>query len=146
MFSKLMRDAILLGQHDTVQLFIDEGVYINALAPDKNSEEMYRYIHFAAYSGNLKMVELLVEHGADIRPHNHYYNTGDDSGIRAAVKAGHVDIVHYLLEKGAKATGTIGYNKKKETFIAHAAKHNRPTIIELLIRYGAGKEIQDSFK
>lgn len=141
-----MRDAILLKKIDIVKIFINEGVSVNGSAPITTPNGYNnRYIGFAAKSGNLAMVQFLVECGADVLPHNSYFNEGDDSGISAAVEAGHADIVEYLLQKGATARGVIGQRSdERDTFLAYAAKQGHTQIIELLIQYGAQSSLEDS--
>ena len=138
-----VRDAILLGQLETVRYFLEQGLNVNAHPyASGNTGFVTPLITFAAQSGNLAMVQLLVESGAEIKPHNSYYNKGDDNGIRAAVKNGHPEIVDYLLQRGAKAGGVFG-GMRRDTFVAHAAKKGRIRIVESLIKHGA--KIENSF-
>lgn len=138
------RDAILLGQIDTIKFFLSQDLGASGSAPLGNSNSHMSYIHFAATTGKLEIVKMLVEAGADIAPHNSYYSKGDDSAIEAAIKGGHVPIVDYLLSKGAQARGVFG-GYRRDTFIAYAAKKDYTQIVELLTRYGAGHDIEASF-
>lgn len=139
-----VRDAILLGQIETVRFFLEEDLSPNThcYEPGSTSRAVYPLISFAVESGNLTLVKLLVEHGATVSPRDDYFNKGDDSAIRAAVKSGHADIVDYLLEKGAKAHGLCGGGSLGEmyggtTFLAKAAQDGNINIIESLLKHGA---------
>jgi len=65
-----------------------------------NSEEVnFRILHAAALSGNMAVLQLLMNppHNIDVRRESYQiYST-----IRYAVAGEHVDIVQYLLERGA---------------------------------------------
>ena len=52
---------------------------------------------FAASSGNLNMVQCLVENGANLDIQNEYGWTA----LMRATMENHIDIVRYLLDKGA---------------------------------------------
>ena len=65
-------------------------------APQKTE---FTPIRAAAYSGNLRMVKLLVEKGANL-------NT-QDNGLCTAIIQDHYDIALYLLEQGADCNGVI---------------------------------------
>jgi len=141
-----MRDAILLGHQDIVKLFLKAGISVDlSTQKDNNSKSTYRFIYFAVISNNLEMVKLLVEAGADITPYNKYHDTGNDTAIDTAINEGHVEIVKYLLEQGAKARDSLRNYPYEEFFIIHAAKHDRFDIMDLLFQYGAAKDIKFSF-
>lgn len=124
--------AMQLGQVETVRLFLDEGVYVNDFIPLGRI-----LIYYAAQSGHLPIVELLVERRADIGLTKNYH-TGDynNSGIMGAIEKRHVEIVAYLLKKGANSNGVI-YGKPNELFLARAARNGDTKIVELLIHHGA---------
>lgn len=138
------RDAILLNQIDTVQFFLDEEISPDAYAYEKgtSSGSLYYLIYFAVSTGNLPMTKLLVENGADIKPHNSYYNHGNDSAIKEAVVGGHNDIVDYLLEEGAKSNGlcyggVLGEMHGGTTYLAKAAENKNIPMVKSLLKYGA---------
>lgn len=148
-----VRDAILLGQIGMVRFFLNEGFLENKRAYGKGNSGKNRssLISVAAKSGNLAIVKLLVERGADIRPKNDdngnfHYDGGDDSAIEAAVQAGHADVVDYLLKKGANANGSVIFTIIKEvyggsvglcTFLAIAVQDGNFPIVESLLKHGA---------
>ncbi|WP_419420736.1 ankyrin repeat domain-containing protein [Legionella sp. D16C41] len=139
------RDAILAGHEDIVKLLFDAGLSPDAYAYiDDNNRGLAPLIHFAAQSGRLSTVKLMVEYGAKIyltkRDNRDGWN--DNYGLRTAVKEGHVDIVDYLLDCGADANGLCGGGTMGElyggtTFLARAADDGNIHIFESLIRHGA---------
>jgi len=143
---RAFRDALIIQEYDIAKLLIAEAnIYINGyVSPDESVSYVHRYIYYAVKTGKLPFVELLVENGANIKPHNSYYETGDDTGIRTAVEEGHSHIVEYLLSKGAKSSGTIG-GMRRATYIAHAAAKNDLATVEVLAKYGALKQLEASF-
>ena len=129
-----VRDAIFYGQEETVTFFLNEGISPDTLVSHKEkSGHIVSYTAIAAEVGNLAMVRLLVAHGADIKPRNNYNNTGDDTTIIAAVKAGQVDIVDYLLEQGANANASYD----DVSLLEIAAQDGNVRIVESLIKHGA---------
>src|SRR3990167_4480019 len=143
------RDAILLGQIETVRFLLTEGLSPNEFAYSSgNTGFVNSLLSFAATAGHLPIVQLLVEAGAEIKPRDSYYNTGDDSGIRAAVEANHPDIVDYLLKRGATACGSFGGMMTEEAFLERATTHayhrldGSMHIVESLIHAGADIDIE----
>ena len=90
-------------------------------------------MHTAAYCGNLKLVQWLVEHGADI-------NAKTDNGfsvLHAAAITGSLELVQWLVEHGAdvKAKDSDGWT------VLHAAVNGIPSnssmdLYEWLINQG----------
>lgn len=79
-----------------------------------------------------KMVELLIEHGADV-------NDGDEIGyddsnpLMLACYSGNLDIVKYLLEKGADVN--MSYNYCSNSVLDVAQKNGNPELIAILEPY-----------
>ncbi|XP_078668915.1 myotrophin-like [Branchiostoma floridae x Branchiostoma belcheri] len=84
------------GDIDLVKAAIDQPGF------DVNSEIGGRMpIHYAADYGQLDIIKVLLEKGADV-------NKQDKHGISAVLAAiweGHTECVKYLLEKGARKDG-----------------------------------------
>lgn len=134
----LARDAILLKDRDIVQLFLDEGLWAGTHAHEKNrSASVFPLIYFAAKVGSLPIVQLLVENGAQIKK-NHWTDTGNIHRVamEEAVEGGHVDIVRYLLQKGADPHEQYGFMCPK-TYLGQAALAGHIEIVELLVSHGA---------
>lgn len=87
-------DAILSGQIQIVQLFLDNSFPPNKLVDEnkENATSRRPLIHFAAKTGNLPIVQLLVgKGGLNNRKNDHFY-------YRDAMQAaeGHANIVNFL--------------------------------------------------
>ncbi|KAK7012780.1 ankyrin repeats-domain-containing protein [Favolaschia claudopus] len=59
-------------------------------------------LHYACSLGDMEMIQLLLEHGADLEGSGHY---GTPLGF--AVHARNIEVVKFLLEKGANANITV---------------------------------------
>lgn len=142
----VVRDAIEQGNEDLVRFFLNEGVSASSWAYTEGSTGgMHQLIHFAASKGNLALVQMLVEEGADISRRDRYHDRGNDTAIIAAVEGGHPDVVEYLLSEGAGAdahttsdeyvrAGDFSY--KPLLFVAAEHQDNK-RIIASMAKYGA---------
>jgi hypothetical protein len=95
-------------------------------------------LHWAAQAGNLSVVEIFTEHGADIDARDINLVTP----LHKAVQGGHLPVVAYLIEKGAPV------NAKASNGLTplHSAVHaKRKEIIGLLLSKGADPESKDMF-
>lgn len=141
-----VRDAILQGNDSLVSFFLDEGVSASSWAYNQGSSGgLSHLIHFAATTGNLAIVKMLVQKGAVIKRRDNYFGRGDDTAIIAAVRGGHSDVVDYLLSKGAGAdvscnsdvyTNTADFRFKPLLLVA-AEHHENKQIIASMVHYGA---------
>ncbi|KAG5888225.1 hypothetical protein JTB14_035574 [Gonioctena quinquepunctata] len=90
-----MADFIKNGDVVEVQEYLGSGVKsanLNAL-----DQEGLGVVHWAADSGNLEILKLLVDAGADLE-----LRDGDgQTALHYAASCGHVDCVKFLLDKGA---------------------------------------------
>lgn len=85
-------------------------------------------------SNNLEKIKEIISQ----KKSRSYFAQPGDCALREAIKAGHADIVDYLLEqgKGANVNGLINPYPVKP-FLQHAAEHSQFNIIESLLKYGA---------
>jgi RNA polymerase sigma factor (sigma-70 family) len=95
-------------------------------------------LHLAAHYGNLKIVVLLIEFGADIEAvaKNAIANTP----ISAAAWGNHLDIVEYLAMHGANVDAQNAWGS---TALRRAIDVDREPLAELLLKYGADPTVQD---
>lgn len=106
--------AAYRGSAETLRLLLDAGTEVR---PGKTP------LLFAAMSGDLENVKLLLAHGAD----------PSAAALASAVTFGYVDVVQALIAAGASARGTeaSGINLLHWAVIA-----NRPAVIPALIAAG----------
>ena len=92
--SSLLPTAIESGSKDACKLILEQQ------GTDPNGPDPETYLMVASANGNLEIVKLLVEFGADIN--RFHENLG--SALILAVVSDHLEIVKYLLEHGADLT------------------------------------------
>ncbi|KAJ7481304.1 ankyrin repeat-containing domain protein [Mycena galericulata] len=89
----------------------------------------------ASYYGHLHMVQLLVEHGANVDAQDGRYGTA----LQAAAEQGHEDIVGLLIEHGVNVNAEGG---EYGTAMQAAADGGHEDIVQLLIEHGANVNAQ----
>lgn len=139
------KEAILSGNIAAAQLFFDEGVYINGSAyeyADKSGYTQVSFLESAISTGNLDMVELLVERGATVKQRNSNGNNNAHHAIMAAIENGNAEVADYLFQKGADPNEY--YNRDHHmagmTYLAHAARLGHLDLAEVIIRH-AGSDV-----
>lgn len=124
--------AAACGYKELVQLLVDEGTDISAI-----DGEGYNVLHAAAQNGYPDLVRFLLEcEGADIASGA---GTGVATPLQVAARAGWVDVVKLLLEKGASTAdkGPHGF-----TALHSAASRGKAEVVKLLLDYGADSRIR----
>lgn len=99
--------AIGCGVNDEARRLVAAGADVNALREYGNGASC---LENAAEKGNLRLVELLVEHGADV---NHVGKNGD--ALVYALRAQHIEIYEYL-----KPLADPGRQKIAARYVAEA--------------------------
>jgi ankyrin repeat protein len=87
--------AVENGHLEIAQILLARGV--NPKARTKNG---YNAVHLAAGTGNLELLQTVVSLGLEVDPAN---ATTLSCSLGNAAQKGYVDVIKYLLEKGAKA-------------------------------------------
>ena len=159
--------ACLGGNIDIMNVCISEGTDLKATCKDGSS-----LIHWAATGGNLKMFKYLESKGLKydakdkdnsstliwacsgngveivkylVEEKHLDVNEADNLNnvpLKIAVERGRLDIVKYLLEKGADINHTLNDHT---TWLIMAAQTNNPELIKLLIDKGANVNEYDDF-
>jgi RNA polymerase sigma factor (sigma-70 family) len=97
-----------------------------------NAHDGWTPLHLAAHYGQLDLVKLLVEHGADMEAIAE--NAVGNTPISAAGFGDRRDIVAYLLERGAAVDAPNAWGS---TCLHRAIDANRPELTDLLLSHGA---------
>jgi ankyrin repeat protein len=127
-----MPDCILLaageGNYDILKLLIDRGVDVDAVRNEKNNTAL----HLAANFGHSKVVELLVESGADTNLKNYYGYTPLILAISEDIK----EMVKILLDSNADINTPLKTSRESDnevTPLLLAVMHERTDIVKMLL-------------
>ena len=123
---------------DTIRFFIERGADVDAI--DKNHSTL---LHRASYNGNVKVVQLLLEHGANINMRNeghtplHRVLAGldDDCGDYF------FDTIQLLLEHGADVDAL---GDAQSTPLHVASKYGSAKATWLLLEHGANIHLKNN--
>jgi len=99
-------------------------------------------LHYAAYNGHRKVVQILLEQGADLKDTTTKAIPLVDSGstpLHTAAGCGHVEVVDLLLARRANVRARNGEDCTPLHAAAHHASHESG-VIGTLLRWGANLE------
>lgn len=125
--------AIMAKDHDKAKRLLAEGYSVTT----RTSDDYRNYaIHFAVSENDLRMIDLLLQHGADLDA-----GSGDS---RPALMIGMMNhdygLLAYLLEKGASVNVR---DTDSHTPLHYAASFSTREVAELFITNGADVNAQD---
>ncbi|KAK7115490.1 ankyrin repeat domain-containing protein 27-like [Littorina saxatilis] len=123
--------AVLHGQDDMVQLFLERGAHVST----QNHKNMTP-LHIAACLRKLLTMHLLVEHGAKLNVRD----INGDSPLLICSASGFHEGVQLLLQKGADVNT---YNHRGNTALHEAADHSHRSIVTALLEAGADPTIRN---
>lgn len=149
-FPRLTRPIALAAKQNNLkmtQLLLNLGADANGVAPwdddlsaqrasqqaqDYGLRRAFRYepkpaLHHATWNGNASMVELLLQHGADI----HLKDYLGCTPLQTACHSNHLDVVRVLLSRGASVD---------ETTLHAASQGGSSAVLELLLFHGPNAE------
>ena len=129
-----LSDATAAGSESIVRLLLVHGADANGL--DDDSGEL-RPLHKAVQSGNLTMVTLLLERGADLSA-----NSKDGTALHLAASFGDAPMVQLLLEFGAELE--VHDSQGRTPLLAAAEETDTAAVAERLLAAGANPEARDA--
>ena len=112
------------GDYEVVKLLIEAGANPNSL--DLNGLPL---LSILCEVGNLELIKLLIGHGASVN-----FGTEGKQPIFVAIKNNCVDVLEYLVEKGANVSAR---DEEYDTVLIYAVKKDRLAIAEYLVKAGA---------
>ncbi len=127
-------EAVKSGNLAAVKSILDA----NPAAVRARDQNQYTPLIWAARKGQLAVLKLLLERGADINAVNKWNNTA----LHWAAYNGLVPIVEYLCQKGAKLD--IRENEKGHTPLHDAAWRGHLGVVKALLKHGAPVGIRNN--
>jgi ankyrin repeat protein len=126
-----MHEAAVVGSADTCKLLLERA----ALLLDAKDAEGWTPLMYAVYHGRLDMVELLLQHGADIEA----VENSNSTALIVASFAKQASVALYLLQAGANMTAV---DCDGHTALTAAVQAGSLASVQLLLDHGADiKEI-----
>lgn len=128
----------------SVKEYLSSGGEVDARDPSSGSTPLF----FACGYGQLEVVKLLVEHGANLLSRNglqrgasegdhsstnnkkRKHNAANQTPLHQAARFGHIDVVNYLLERGAD--GRL-LDAELNTPFALAAMYGHEVVVRILL-------------
>jgi len=114
--------ACFFGHDRLAAYLVAQGAEVNT--PSRNPMKVMP-LHSAAAAGDLEIVRLLLDHGADV----HARQADDFTALHAAGQNGHVEMIRLLLEHGADADAQT---RGGQTALSLALQHGREAAAGLL--------------
>jgi ankyrin repeat protein len=131
---KSLQEAVNDQDLEAAKYLLEMGFHPEMLNYKGYQVDLRLPLHDAMESRNFDMVNLLVEHGADLA----YPRTNPYVYLNIAVKQSEPELVRLLLENGADPNQNLGFF----SLLHHATRNNQIDIMKLLLDAGANPETQ----
>ncbi|RMZ87896.1 hypothetical protein DV736_g4876, partial [Chaetothyriales sp. CBS 134916] len=132
----------LLGHENILELMLQQKEDYNIDESDQNGRTA---LIWASDYGYVKVVQMLLEHGADINAQGGYYADVNAQGglygnaLQAASDSGHEKVVQMLLERGADVNAQGGYYGNA---LQAASEGGHEKVVQMLLEHGADVNAQ----
>lgn len=128
--AKLLAEAVVKGQEDTVEMLLSNGANVNANLPSGSTA-----LDLAALKGQDAVVKLLIAKGADVNSRNRL----GTMPLYDAALSGHLTTVAILLAQGAEINAQE--SQSGTTALYAAASFGHEDVAALLLERGADPNI-----
>ncbi|XP_071818880.1 transient receptor potential cation channel subfamily A member 1 homolog isoform X3 [Apostichopus japonicus] len=131
--------ACLEGHTEIVKLLFSAGEDQNVLGEmltDKDNNNFGNPLHLAVDSGENDIIELCLNHNANVNA----VCGGRNTPLHSACESSNIDTVKLLVERGAKIDSR---NSEQSTPLHKACRTNRHRVVEYLLTNGASIERRD---
>lgn len=127
-WKEVLQMASYKGHEKVFQFLLNRNVAVDC---DMDRESFPNTLHAAARGGYEKLVELLLDHGANINSGNKYW----DSALHGAAFRGHEKVVQLLLDRGANVDGTL----------TKAVNSGKEEVVQLILNTGVDIGAQEKY-
>lgn len=125
--------AAMNNQVEAAKVLISKGASVNLTAATEGGETP---LHLTAMKGHRDMVDLLLDHGADINAQT----SGFDPPALIAARFGHAGVLNRLMEKGADPGVTDG---EGNNLLFRCVLAEETTLVKMLLDAGVDPNCQD---
>jgi ankyrin repeat protein len=135
LFGRVLNTASSQEYGEIVEIMVDAGI---ALKIEENKQISPSLLLAASLNGKIKLVKILLRHGADI-------NVSDEAGrtpLMLSAKMGHKEVVGHLLQKNAEIDRK---DKQGHTALSLSAHAGNFEIVALLINAGSNIQIKSKY-
>ncbi|KAI9358234.1 ankyrin repeat-containing domain protein [Zopfochytrium polystomum] len=123
--------AVFNDRRDLAAFFLDCGAYVEGIDPVVDAALVKDVpLQMACVGGNIDIVRLLVERGADV----HRRNYMGKSTLHMACENGNADIVEFLATNGADVNATMDNGQSP---VLQACSRGFADVARVLLRFGA---------
>ena len=127
--------AVLSTRIDVVRVLLRSGAEVN-----KANKEGVTPLIAAAGNGNVEIVSMLFEYGANVRIVNLKRESALHPAVRGVARHGHTDVVRILLARGAEVDQQDVY---QQTPLIVAAAYGNAEVVSILIENNARLPLSD---
>jgi ankyrin repeat protein len=144
-----LKVAIINNNYDTAKYLLDSGASFNideALGYDGSIGDLYvgelfkanDSLQGAAQNGNMEMIHLIEDHGFPMNENTYY------RALKAAAINGQLEVMEYFFRKGADPNYVDNRFADNASLLEICASNGNLEAVQLLKKYGATIETDDS--